>query len=55
MKDVADNKILECVILGEAELIVTGDRGMLEFREFEGIKTISLHEYLERGTVLRTV
>ncbi len=46
-KDVADNKILECAFAGKASAIVTGDKEMLEFREFKGIKIISLNEYLE--------
>ena len=29
-----------------ADAIVTGDKGMLKLKEFEGIKIISLKEYL---------
>jgi len=46
LKDATDNKILECALTGKAELIVTGDKEMLKQREFEGIKIISLREYL---------
>lgn len=46
LKDMADNKILECAINGKADVIVTGDKEMLKLREFEGIKIISLSEYL---------
>ena len=30
LKDDADNRILECALAGRADLIVTGDRAMLE-------------------------
>jgi len=46
-KDVADNKIIECAIAGKADFIVTGDKEMLKYKEFERIKIISLREYLE--------
>jgi putative PIN family toxin of toxin-antitoxin system len=46
LKDVTDNKILECALAGNANVIVTGDKEMLELKEFEGIRIISLREYL---------
>jgi putative PIN family toxin of toxin-antitoxin system len=47
LKDDADNRILECAVTGRADLIVTGDRAMLELGEFEGVRVVSLREYLE--------
>lgn len=50
LKDESDNRILECAISGKADVIVTGDKEMLELNEYLGIKIISLREYLlERG------
>lgn len=48
LKDEPDNRILDCAISGKANLIVTGDKEMLRLKEFEGIKIISLKEYLEQ-------
>ncbi|MBI4654319.1 MAG: putative toxin-antitoxin system toxin component, PIN family [Nitrospirae bacterium] len=46
-KDEPDNRILECALSGKVEAIVTGDKEMLKLKEYEGIKIISLKEYLE--------
>jgi len=45
--DEPDNRILECAIYGEANLLVTGDKEILQRREYKGVKIISLKEYLE--------
>lgn len=45
--DEPDNRILECALAGKADAIVTGDKEMLKLKGFEGIKIISLKEYLE--------
>ena len=47
LRDDADNRILECAAAGYADLIVTGDRAMLELGAFEGIRVASLREYLQ--------
>lgn len=47
LEDDADNRILECAIAGRADLIVTGDRVMLELGGFEHIRIVSLRSYLE--------
>jgi putative PIN family toxin of toxin-antitoxin system len=46
-KNERDNRILECAIHGEADLLVTGDKKILQLREYKGVKIISLKEYLE--------
>jgi putative PIN family toxin of toxin-antitoxin system len=46
-KDEPDNRILECAIYGEANLLVTGDKEILQLREYKGVKIISLRAYLE--------
>lgn len=46
-KDDPDNRILECAVAGQAEIIVTGDKEMLRLQEFEGIKIVRLKEFLD--------
>lgn len=46
LKDEPDNRILECALAGDAEVIVTGDQAILALGEFKGIKVITLKEYL---------
>ena len=45
-KDDPDNRILECAVKGKADAIVTGDKAMLEVKEYQGIRIITLKEYL---------
>jgi predicted nucleic acid-binding protein len=47
VKDEPDNRILECAITGRAEAIVSGDKDLLELREYRGVRILSLREYLE--------
>jgi putative PIN family toxin of toxin-antitoxin system len=47
LKDEPDNRILECAIYGGADLLVTGDKKILQLREYKGVKIITLKEYLE--------
>ena len=44
--DEADNRILECASAGRADAVVTGDRALLQLRNFEGIQTLALRDYL---------
>ncbi len=46
LRDEADNRILECAVEAGAEVIVTGDREILDLVQFEGIRILSLREYL---------
>jgi len=46
LKDEPDNRILECAVAGKADAIVTGDRAMLSLEQYEGIRLLSLKEYL---------
>ena len=45
-KDEPDNRIMECALSGEADVIVTGDKRMLKLKEYKGVRIISLKEYL---------
>jgi len=47
-RDEPDNRILECAVDGKADAIVTGDKAMLALGEYQGIRLISLAEYLDR-------
>lgn len=47
LEDEADNRILECAVAGEAELVVTGDKRMLALRSYEEIRIVSVGEYLD--------
>lgn len=46
LNDEPDNRILECALAAEAELIVTGDRHLLALGRHEGIAIITLAEFL---------
>jgi len=48
LADDPDNRVLECALAGDAGLIVTGDRAMLDLKEFEGIEIVTLREFLRR-------
>ena len=47
LKDQPDNRILECAVTGNADIIVTGDKAMLALKDYKGINIITLKEYLE--------
>ena len=47
LNDEPDNRILECAFSGKADFIVTGDKKMLEVKEYEKTRIISLNAYLE--------
>lgn len=46
LKDEPDNRILECALAGRADAVITGDRAMLGLGEYEGIKIMSLKDFL---------
>jgi putative PIN family toxin of toxin-antitoxin system len=39
--DPKDDKFIECAVAGEADLIVSGDRHLLELGSFEGIRIVT--------------
>lgn len=47
LADEPDNRILECAIAANADLIVTGDRAMLSLQRIENTRIVSLATYLE--------
>jgi len=46
VKDDPDNRILKCAVAGRAEVIVTGDKALLELKLYEKIRILNLREYL---------
>lgn len=46
--DEPDNRILECAREAGAELIVTGDRHLLELGAWEGVAIVTLAAFLDR-------
>jgi putative PIN family toxin of toxin-antitoxin system len=49
LSDERDNRVLECAVAGHAEAIVTGDQEMLDMRECEGVRIVTLAAYLGSG------
>ncbi|OGW54364.1 MAG: putative toxin-antitoxin system toxin component, PIN family [Nitrospirae bacterium RBG_13_43_8] len=47
LRDEPDNRILECAVSGNADLIVTGDKDMLKLESFEKVNIVSLKKYLD--------
>jgi len=45
-EDLADNRILECAISCKADFIVSGDKHLLNLKEYEGIKIIKATEFI---------
>jgi len=46
-EDPDDDKVLECAVNGKADFIVSGDRHLLEMREYRGIKIVTAKEMLK--------
>lgn len=47
LKDEADNRILECAVKAKAEVIVTGDKHLLDLSKYDGIAIVSLAQFLK--------
>jgi putative PIN family toxin of toxin-antitoxin system len=45
-EDDPDNRVLECAEAGQADLIVTGDKAMLQLGHFRGVPLVTLRDYL---------
>jgi putative PIN family toxin of toxin-antitoxin system len=46
LEDLPDNRILECAVSAQADLVVTGDHHLLSLKEFEGIPLVRLADFL---------
>jgi putative PIN family toxin of toxin-antitoxin system len=47
-EDPDDNKILECALDGKSEFIISGDRHLLDLKEYKKIKILTSREFLEK-------
>jgi putative PIN family toxin of toxin-antitoxin system len=47
LDDDPDNRILECAIAVNADLIVTGDKHLLSLKHFQNIRILKLSDFLE--------
>jgi len=45
-EDKADNRIIECAFQGKAQYVVSGDRHLLNLKEYQGIRILSPIEFL---------
>ena len=50
LDDEPDNRILECAVTGRADVIVTGDRAMLNLKKYTGIRILSLRQFLDENS-----
>ncbi|MCZ7382742.1 MAG: putative toxin-antitoxin system toxin component, PIN family [Candidatus Methanoperedens sp.] len=46
-EDPADDRILECAIEGKAEYLVSGNKHLLNLKEFQGIKILTARQMVE--------
>jgi len=46
LRDLADNRILECALAAQADLVVSGDHHLLELRKFHDIVVVRLSDFL---------
>ncbi|MBI3168158.1 MAG: putative toxin-antitoxin system toxin component, PIN family [Chloroflexi bacterium] len=46
--DPDDDKVLACAKTANAEIITSGDRHLLELREYEGIRIVTVNQLLEQ-------
>jgi len=44
-RDPEDNMVLECALEGHAQYIVSGDKDLLELKEFRGIRIVRAAEF----------
>ncbi len=47
-RDPDDNHVLECAVAASSEIIVTGDRHLLEMETFRGIEIMKVSDFLKR-------
>ena len=45
--DTSDNKFIEAAIAGKADYIVSGDKHLLDIKEFQSTPIITAHEFIE--------
>jgi len=48
-KDPSDNKVIECVLEAGASFVISGDKHLLEIKEYKGIKIITPNKFLSQN------
>ena len=51
LDDEPDNRILECAVAGRADIIVTGDRAMLNLKKYSGTRILALRQFLDETSI----
>jgi putative PIN family toxin of toxin-antitoxin system len=51
LDDEPDNRILECAVTAHADVIVTGDRAMLNLKKYRGTRILSLRQFLDETSI----
>jgi putative PIN family toxin of toxin-antitoxin system len=51
LDDEPDNRILECAVTGHADVIVTGDRAMLNLKKYQQIRILTLRQFLDENSI----
>jgi putative PIN family toxin of toxin-antitoxin system len=51
LDDEPDNRILECAATGNADVIVTGDRAMLNLKKYQEVRILSLRQFLDEISI----
>ena len=46
-KDPSDSKIIECALAGKAYFIVSGDKHLLDLRQYQKIKIVTPNQFLK--------
>lgn len=46
LRDEPDNRILECAVVGRADVIVTGDQAMLALGKYKNVSIVTLKDFL---------
>ncbi|MEC4890108.1 MAG: hypothetical protein RI101_08600 [Nitrospira sp.] len=46
LEDVPDNRILECAVTVDADLLVTGDQHLLKLKKFEAVPIVRFADFL---------
>ena len=47
LQDDPDNRILECALIAQADMVVTGDRHLLSLKGYERISIVKLSDFLD--------
>jgi putative PIN family toxin of toxin-antitoxin system len=55
LDDEPDNRILECAIAAGADLIISGDQPLLRLRQFQGVRLLSLREFINEYPLTQVV